>query len=470
MKGALIWLLMSLNFVWGADSELVLPKLRIQSEALSDSFADGDRFSEGVPLADREIMGDEAEWIRLAHRILESLQSARHQDMGSLFESGFDMQKIAEQLQGAWNTQVMMYGDFLSWSGISATRDDYHPLVQGILRFTKGQVGFRLRLGINPPWRAQRIEFPSLKTIPEPKTVDRSYVFLERIEIKTLEFGPSSAPIQGKLYWPKFSKNPPVVILAHDFGPQNATHKMGVNDPFLDLAEGLASNGVAAFLYPKRSYIYADSELESSKNPYHEVVADLYSILNTLRVRSHLRTPQKAILLTYGFSSWFMSWLANKDLFQGFVLLNPSFRHPLEILFEIEEFYQSQRRGNLDGLMDLHKQIEKFFQGTLAPDHVLFGYPARYFQILQSFSPQPVDKPDLPVLLLFAKGDYVSNPADEPEYLRVLSQTKVTRYDFEYLNRMFHVGDKLNPRRDFYTPGAISPRVIKTLHNWILGL
>ncbi|MBW7875537.1 MAG: hypothetical protein H3C47_06100 [Candidatus Cloacimonetes bacterium] len=462
MRLCCIWLLLSLNLLWALEPDILVPRLKIQSQSSLETSTD--------VMTDREVMGEQAEWIRLAHRILEALQSGRHKDMASLFDSGFDMQKLSTQLQGAWNTQVMMYGEFQNWTGISAVLDDYHPLVQGVLRFSRGKTGFRLRLGMNPPWKAQRIEFPSLKFIPEPKTVDRSYVFLERIDVKTVEFGPASAPIQGKLYWPKFSKSPPVVIFAHDFGPQNATHQMGVNDPFLDLAEGLASNGVAAFLYPKRSYIYADPDLESSKNPYHEVVSDIYSILNTLRVKGHLRNPQKAIFLAYGFSSWFMPWLANKDLFQGFVLLNPSFRHPLEIQFEIEEFYQSQMRGSVDELLNLHKQIEKFFQGSILPDQPLFGYPSRYFKILEGFSPQPIEKPELPVLLLFAKGDYVSNPADEPEYLRILAQTRVSRYDFEHLNRMFHVGDKLNPRRDFYTPGAVSPRVVKTLYNWILGL
>ena len=88
---------------------------------------------------------------------------------------------------------------------------------------------------------------------------------------------------------------------------------------------------------PKRSYVYRIPEGQLI-NPSWEIIEDIYNAIFHIKTLSKTRNSN-LILLSYGFSSYFVPYLARKKLFNGYVLLNPSLRNPLDVLFEIEEFF-----------------------------------------------------------------------------------------------------------------------------------
>src|SRR5678816_2374721 len=48
----------------------------------------------------------------------------------------------------------------------------------------------------------------------------------------------------------------PAAVLIHGSGPQDRDETIGANKVFKDIAEGLASSGVAVLRYDKRTFVY----------------------------------------------------------------------------------------------------------------------------------------------------------------------------------------------------------------------
>lgn len=65
----------------------------------------------------------------------------------------------------------------------------------------------------------------------------------------------------------------PAVVFLSGAGPQDADETTGFNKPLKDIAWGLATDGIAALRYPKRTYVYG---AKSSANPQDFTVKDEY--------------------------------------------------------------------------------------------------------------------------------------------------------------------------------------------------
>ena len=64
-------------------------------------------------------------------------------------------------------------------------------------------------------------------------------------------------PLSGILTLPdNIDKPVPAIVLVHGSGPSNMDEKVGKLTPFKDLAEGLASRGIAVIRYDKRTYAH----------------------------------------------------------------------------------------------------------------------------------------------------------------------------------------------------------------------
>ena len=64
-------------------------------------------------------------------------------------------------------------------------------------------------------------------------------------------------PLKGILTLPENISAPvPAVIFVHGSGASNMDEKVGKLTPFKDLAEGLASHGIASVRYDKRSFAH----------------------------------------------------------------------------------------------------------------------------------------------------------------------------------------------------------------------
>src|SRR5690606_39772268 len=88
---------------------------------------------------------------------------------------------------------------------------------------------------------------------PAPAVADDA-TYVER----DLAVGEGERALPGTLAMPKgdgpaSGKGVPAIVLVHGSGPQDRDETIGPNKPFLDIARGLAAQGIAVLRYEKRT-------------------------------------------------------------------------------------------------------------------------------------------------------------------------------------------------------------------------
>ena len=115
---------------------------------------------------------------------------------------------------------------------------------------------------------------------------------LSQVAAAAAQTGPSTeravavgaAPgLPGTLTLPAGTARVPAVVLVHGSGPHDRDETVGVNKPFLDLAEGLAAQGIAVLRYEKRTRVAPLSFIGRRFTVNDEVVDDAVAAVQLLR-------------------------------------------------------------------------------------------------------------------------------------------------------------------------------------------
>lgn len=408
---------------------------------------------------------------RKAIKYLDHLAAHEFDEAASMFHRGFPPAALKKQLELTWLNQVQSYGKFSELRQFSLLQSEHSYHVFSQMIFEKYTTG--LKLSFNKQFEIKRFEPIPSNDVPKDLGRRPPYDRPAQYLIRPIQIGSGKYPLKSRMYLPRMVKEPPVVIFTHDFGPQDLEHRTGVNGFFKDIAMGLASNGIACLLFPKRSYVHPNPTGHSI-TPSWEIIEDLYNAI--FRIRTLPETKDSSVIwLSYGFSSYFVPHISKKKLFNGYVLLNPSFRHPAEILFEIEEFFDARNSKSFkdnDYIENLYKENQLLYDKKLDRNHLIFNYPASYFYSLERFKPKPLKSHEVsePFMTLMAKRDFASNPADQQLIEEILKNCNYKSESFPALNRIFHVSDGTNPRQDFFTPGIVSGHVIGQIKKFITQL
>ena len=144
---------------------------------------------------------------------------------------------------GTWKQEIYTAGADLR-IGLAQARDD-GALVLVIL----GQQSDVQ--AVNP----QILEF--LTSIQFGARVLPEYVHLSEFEETEVSFGVDPYILSGTLSMPVGEGPFPAAVIVHGSGPQNRDGLVGPLTPYRDLAQGLASHGIAVLRYDKRTFTYA---------------------------------------------------------------------------------------------------------------------------------------------------------------------------------------------------------------------
>ena len=399
---------------------------------------------------------------------LDYLASLDFQSASKMFHDGFPKAQLRTQLKQTWSQNISSYGNYRELRQMSISKSEHAFHFYAKVIFDKKKIG--LNLVLNDQLKISRYAYLPARKLPFTPQVNIPYDRPNKYTIEHILIGSKRYPLKSRLYLPNDIENPSVVILTHDFGPQDLEHRTGINGFFTDIAKGLASNKIGCLLYPKRSYVYRIPEGQLI-NPSWEIIEDIYNAIFRIKTLSKTRNSN-LILLSYGFSSYFVPYLARKKLFNGYVLLNPSLRNPLDVLFEIEEFFlakKSDSKTSDSKIFNLYNRVKMVHKKELDIRDEIFNYPASYFYSLERFKPIAFKKDEIqePFLSLIASRDFVSNPVDYQLINTILKESLHYSESFPMLNRIFHVGNQMNPKQDFLTPGVVSAHVIGEIKKFI---
>jgi uncharacterized protein len=107
--------------------------------------------------------------------------------------------------------------------------------------------------------------------------------------------GAAPTALGGTLSLPDVAGRIPAVVLIHGSGPHDRDEKLGPNLVFRDIAEGLASRGVAALRYDKRTKVHPE-QFAGSATVREETMDDVIAAVALLATRREIDADRIVIV------------------------------------------------------------------------------------------------------------------------------------------------------------------------------
>jgi dienelactone hydrolase len=268
----------------------------------------------------------------------------------------------------------------------------------------------------------------------------------------TIGDGPWKLP--GTLSVPSSSGGAvPGVVLVHGSGPLDRDETVGANKPFRDLAEGLASRGIAVLRYDKRTKVYASRMgMMKELTVQQETVEDGVKAAALLRQQPEVAS-RRVFVLGHSLGGYVAPRIAQQDQrLAGLILMAANVR-PLDDLLAD----QLQWMG-LTG-----SELEK------AKANILEALPASYTSDLNSYDPAEESKNlFVPMLILQGERDYQVTMKDFNLWKTALAgRWNVSFRSFPMLNHLFIAGQGKSVPAEYTQPGHVDGQVIDQIAGWI---
>lgn len=291
-------------------------------------------------------------------------------------------------------------------------------------------------------------------------------------------------PLNGLLTLPEGDGPFPAAVLVHGSGSSNMDEKVGKMTPFRDLAEGLASQGIACLRYDKRSFAHGLKMLRDKRlmiTVKEETIDDAISALNLLKADPRIN-PDQVFLIGHSMGAMLAPRIdAEGGDCRGLVLLAGTPRKLEEVLKDQVEEQLSQMPALLrklsgkrmhqlmaqfDGMYELSDEeakTKKIGNGTTVYYFKEMGeHPAgAYLKNLEK-----------PLLVMQGGRDFQAKAdVDYRGYQELLEgKPNVTFWLFEELNHCFVPAictDISKAKKEYSTERHIGPEVIAQIAGWI---
>jgi len=293
---------------------------------------------------------------------------------------------------------------------------------------------------------------------------------------RELTAGAEGWPLPATLSLPNGPGPFPAVVLVHGSGPNDRDESVGAAKPFRDLAEGLASCGVAVLRYEKRTRHHA-AKLAStaSLTLREEVLDDALAALALLR-RTPGVDPRRVFLLGHSLGAWLAPVIAAEDGRLAGVILMAAPARPLEQLYVEQIRYISSLdpapspavRAKVEEAEREAAAVRQIRETGQGPERAL-GAPRAYWLSFRGIDPLAATaKLRVPVLVLHGGRDYQVTGEDFRLWQQALqgkpgAQLKL----YPALNHLFQPGEGNSTPGEYDKPGHVAPEVIRDICQWI---
>lgn len=297
-------------------------------------------------------------------------------------------------------------------------------------------------------------------------------------------------PLGGTLTIPDGAKTPyPCVVLVAGSGPSDRDETANSDKPFKDIADYLASKGIAVLRFDKRTYTYptqmeavgADATVEQ------EYIQDSVAASNLLKADSRMDSNHVFIL---GHSEGGMLAPridAEGGKFAGIIIMAGSPRSLLEITYDQNMSYinatmTGDKLTSALSQMELYKQfisgLSTMTDNSAKATPLPGGISAYYYKEMDE---HPVSKylADIktPFLIMRGLSDIQVFPADFQGYKDLLgNRDNVTFKEYNGLTHLFMLAtendvikNKGNSGKLYSTTEHVDPQVLKDISDWIIS-
>lgn len=294
-------------------------------------------------------------------------------------------------------------------------------------------------------------------------------------------------PLNGILTLPDEINNPlPALVLVHGSGPSNMDEKVGKLTPFKDLAEGLASRGIATIRYDKRTYAHKRQFINKQDTTVkEETIED--AVLATELLRKDPRIDSnKIFILGHSMGGMLAPRIdAEGGKYKGLILLAGTPRKLEEVLIEQSKDVLTQVNKLLQWIIkrQIKKLSAKFETMYNLSDEkakktsLMFGSAIKLYYFKEMGEHNSVNylkDLDKPMLIMQGDKDFqVSVEKDFNLYKELLkNKDKVTFKLYENLNHAFVpsvYGNIKNAKKEYNVRQSICDYVMDDIANWVLS-
>jgi dienelactone hydrolase len=380
-----------------------------------------------------------------------------------------------DKLKAIWDSSVLdQYGAFQKIAGTRTEKKDKYDIVFVTGQFEKGQLD--VRLVYTPEKKLGGLQFVPPKPAVEYKSPP--YVHVDKFKANEVVVGKDTPwPLPGTLNMPLGDGPFPAVVLVHGSGPHDRDETIGANKPLRDLADGLASRGIAVLRYEKRTRQHAGKMMGVAVTIKEEVLDDALAAVALLRQTSGI-DPKRVYVVGHSLGALLAPKLATLDpKLAGIVVMAGNVR-PLEDLIIEQITYLSKQNGEptaaaTEQINKIKEQVAKIKDPKLSPDtpadQLPFKVPAAYWLSLRGYdSAATAAGLTMPVFVLSGERDYQVPQADFDLWQKALAgkpTAKLKRYPG--LNHLFIEGSGPPSPAEYEKEGHVAEAVVDDIAGFV---
>jgi alpha/beta superfamily hydrolase len=391
-----------------------------------------------------------------ALRLVDLLAEGDYETAHGLLSPSVREQSSVSGLQSAWEQTAGESGAFVGTTGVERTTSQGYDVLVVRAQFEAGlvavQVAFR---GAS----VEGIQFlPAGGSYSPPSYADQS-VFSER----DLTLDSPVCGLGATLSTPEDGAETGVVLV-HGSGPNDRDGTFGPNKPLQDLAWGLASEGIAALRYDKRTYACDVATDELGFGPL--VVDDALTALDRLRAETDVAD---AAVVGHSLGGYAAPRIASEDGdASAFLLAAPS--RPLYELVPDQVRYLASLDGEVTDAEQAQIDAAEATSDRLAAGNYEdggFPWGAAFWRDVADYDPVSVATGlDRSVYALQGGRDYQVSPTEDfPAWRDALGDDRTRLYDD--LNHLFVPGEGDPSPAEYFRAGNVAGTVVSDLAGWL---
>lgn len=302
-----------------------------------------------------------------------------------------------------------------------------------------------------------------------------SYSKPELFRERSVTVGSDEWKLGGTFTFPAGKGPFAAVVLVHGPGPNDRDESIYATRMFADIAEGLASRGIAVLRYDKRTKVYGAQMSELAFTLQEETIEDAVRALALLRRQPEV-DPRRVFVLGHSLGGYAVPRIARQDgRLAGAIVLAGNARHIEDVSLAQTEFLLKSKGGaspqeqkRLDQMKAEVAKVRSIEAGKENPP-ILLGLPSAYFLDLKGYDPTAeARRLGIPLLFLQGERDFQVTMADFGLWKAGLAGAKnVTFQSYVTLNNLFISGEGPASPTDYQKGGNVAPAVIDDIAGWI---